>query len=364
MDKELSSTLAILHSAGLTQKDLRKIWSWWGSFTLFAEKLLCWDSHIAPWISGERFAKIISRFWDTDTDHIEKTLKEKSISIITFQDESYPKRLRTIRNAPYILYVRWKLEEKKLMLGIVWSRKSTSYGKKILESIIPSLVSIDSGIVSGWAYGIDAISHDITLKHGWYTVSVFGCWVDVAYPPQNTSLFEMIIATWWALVSIFPIGTEPEPYLFPIRNEIVAALSDGIIIPEAWIKSGTLITANLALEHGRDVFAFPGDIFRETSAGTNMLIWTGQAKSITWPEGILEEYFPAVAQSSLVINEQKTFDSEEQKDIYEAIKDGYTTPDLIWQNTKHSIDVIVMTLSLLEIDCHIKLGNSGSYEII
>jgi DNA processing protein len=177
-------------------------------------------------------------------------------------------------------------------------------------------------------------------------------------------LFENIIQKWWALVSIFPIGTKPEPYYFPIRNEIVAALSDGIIIPEAGIKSGTLITANLALEHGRDVFAVPGDIFREASMGTNSLIAKWEAKCIQSAQDILEEYFPNVTSQPTSLFDEKNWDNDEEKYIFNAILDGYNTPDSIWEKTNYSIDTIILTLSLLEINGHIRLGSGWKYETI
>ena len=152
--------------------------------------------------------------------------------------------------------------------------------------------------------------------------------------------------------------------MFPIRNEVVAALSDGIIIPEAGIKSGTLITAQLALDHGRDVFAVPGDILRETSEGTNQLIARGEAKCIRSATDILEEYFPNVTSTTISMFAEKVWDDQEHKAIYEIILDGYNTPDSINQNSKYSIDIITMTLTMLEIDGHIRLGAGGKYEIL
>jgi DNA processing protein len=172
------------------------------------------------------------------------------------------------------------------------------------------------------------------------------------------------LARWWALVSIFPIGTKSEAYMFPIRNEIVAALSDGIIIPEAGIKSGTLITAWLALEHGRDVFAVPWDIFRETSEWTNWLIARWEAKCICSAHDILEEYFPDISMTTASLFSEKEFASEEQKNIYSALSEWYNTPDQLWQNTQYSIDTIIMTLALLEMEWHIRLSRLGSYELL
>ncbi len=263
-----------------------------------------------------------------------------------------------------MLYVRWTLKEERKMLGIVGSRKNTQYGKKILEKIIPDLIFAGCGIVSGGAYGIDALSHEITLQNNGYTISVFGCSVDIYYPVQNTKLFDTILEKWWALVSIFPVWTEAESYMFPIRNEVVAALSDGIIIPEAGIKSGTLITAGLALEHGRDVFAIPGDIFRETSEWCNQLIARGEAQCIQNAWDILQEYFPQTTMTPISLFSEKEFASEEQKNIYNAIAQWSNTPDTLWQNTEYTIEIIILNLAMLEMEWHIRLWNSGKYDIL
>jgi DNA processing protein len=356
--------IAFLHSCGFTQKDLKKLHALGYDFDILFHSLREWKSIVLPWITEERKIKIDESSRRVSYENLEKIIEEKNIKILIQNDNEYPKKLQTIKQSPFILYIRWNIEEKKLMLGIIWSRRSTSYGKKVLEHIIPTLISVDPGIVSGWAFGIDSISHQIALQYGWYTLSVFWCGVDIYYPPQNEELFDSILRNNWALVSIFPIWTLPEPYNFPIRNEIVAAVSDGIIIAEAGLKSGTLITAGLALEHGRDVFAIPWDIFRETSSGTNMLIATGQAKAIQWPEGILEEYFPTLSQTELPTNKEKEFDTIEQKNIYYAIQNGFDTPDSLQINTQLSITVITTTLSLLEIEGYIELWTGGKYQIL
>jgi DNA processing protein len=317
-----------------------------------------------PWITLDRRSKILEKLATIDRVILGEILKNKNIAIVTINSDRYPAKLRAIKQAPYLLYVRGILREERKMLAVVGSRRSTSYGRKILERIIPDLIWSGCGIVSGGAHGIDAMSHEITLASGGYTISVFGSGVDLFYPVENTRLFESIISGWSALVSIFPIGTLPEPYNFPIRNEIVAALSDGIIIPEAAIKSGTLITAQLALDHGRDVFAAPGDIFRETSIGTNGLIARGEAKCISSASDILEEYFPNIPSEILSLFPEKVFDSDEQKVIYDIIIDGNNTPDSIWQISDYTIDIITMTLTMLEIDGHIRLGAGGKYEVI
>lgn len=356
--------IAYLHSAWFTHKDLKKIFETHEDYESVYNSLVSSEDISFPWITEERWKKIIYNIRNQDVWKIWKIIQEKNIKLISIHDSLYPERLRTIKQAPYLLYVRGDLHEERKMLGIVWSRKNTQYWKKVLENIIWDLVNAWCGIVSGWAYGIDAISHEITLASNGYTISVFWCSVDIYYPIQNTRLFDSIIEKWWALVSIFPIQTKSESYMFPIRNEIVAALSDGIIIPEAWIKSGTLITAWLALEHWRDVFAVPGDIFRETSEWTNQLIARWEAKCIRTASDILEEYFPVNFQIPNSLFSQKEFATAEQKNIYNAISEWYNSPDAIGQNTDYSIDEIILNLAMLEIEWHIKLGLSGRYEVL
>lgn len=215
--------------------------------------------------------------------------------------------------------------------------------------------------MSGWAHGIDTLGHQLTIDNNGHTISVFGSWIDIFYPKSNSQLFEKIITHWGALVSIFPIGTTPEPYYFPIRNEIVAALSDGIIIPEAWEKSGTLITAQLALEHGRDVFAVPGDIFRETSTGTNGLIARGEAKCTLNAHDILEEYLSDVG-VKIPENNEIFWESEIQKNIYNQIYNWIDTPDSISETIQIPIHEIMIEVSMMEINGLIKLNNNGKYE--
>lgn len=358
------NSLAYLHSAGFTHKDLKNIFKEKEDYEEVYNQFSRGTGMPTPWMTDDRRAKILWQLQKVDTKKLDTILEEKEIQLITIHSEVYPEKLRTIRQAPYLLYVRGDLHEERKMLGIVGSRRNTPYGKKVLENIIGELVHAGCGIVSGWAYGIDAISHEITLMHHGYTISVFGCSVDIFYPAQNTRLFENILVQGGALVSIFPLMTKAESYMFPIRNEIVAALSDGIVIPEAGIKSGTLITAALALEHGRDVFAVPGDILRETSEWTNQLIARGEAKCTRGARDILEEYFPQVGLMTASLFTEKVFESPEMKDIYTAIESWYDNPDSIWQNTNYSIDIIIMQLALLEMEWYIRLWWRGGYEIL
>ena len=145
-------------------------------------------------MTPDRRTKILEKLAMIDITTIGEILRSKNIAIVTMNSDLYPEKLRTIKQAPYLLYVRGTLREERKMLAVVGSRRSTSYGRKILEKMIPELVKSSCGIVSGGAHGIDAMSHEITLASGGYTISVFGSGVDLFYPVENTRLFESIIA--------------------------------------------------------------------------------------------------------------------------------------------------------------------------
>jgi DNA processing protein len=195
MLRDNSYALAILHSGGLTHKDLTKIFT---DSTFdpreVLEKYQTGNGIPTPWITDERRQSIHEKLQKVDQAKIIQTIQEKNIEIITQESPAYPERLRAIKSAPYLLYIRGDLHEERLMLAIVGSRRSTSYGKKILDTLIPDLIHTGAGIVSGGAYGIDAISHEITLAHDGYTISVFGCGIDISYPLQNINLFAAILA--------------------------------------------------------------------------------------------------------------------------------------------------------------------------
>jgi len=218
-------------------------------------------------------------------------LKESGGTILTFKDEAYPKRLRDIYDPPALLYVRGELrKEDELAVAIVGSRKTSPYGRWITEKVSQELVHQGITIVSGMARGIDSIAHQGAISRGGRTVAVLGCGVDIIYPYENRNLFYQIIDQ-GAVLSEFPMGSKPEGGHFPRRNRIISGLSIGVVVVQASSESGSLITANYALEQGREVFAVPGNVGAEGSRGTNQLIKEG-AKLVESSGDILEEIFP------------------------------------------------------------------------
>lgn len=218
-------------------------------------------------------------------------LEEVGGKIMTIRDEFYPKRLKEIYDPPPLLYVRGDLkEEDELAVAIVGSRKTTPYGRWITEKIGQELARHGITIVSGMARGIDSHAHLGALSGGGRTIAVLGCGVDVVYPPENRNLYKRIIDQ-GAVLSEFPMSSPPEGGHFPKRNRIISGLSIGVVVVQAGMESGSLITANYALEQGREVFAIPGNVGSDSSRGTHQLIKDG-AKLIESSEDILEEVLP------------------------------------------------------------------------
>lgn len=205
--------------------------------------------------------------------------RRQNIRLLAFDDPEYPENLRAAEDAPPIIYVRGQITclRQPLSLSIVGARNASLNGRKLASQISCELTSQGVMIVSGMARGIDTAAHKgamFALNRTGSTVAVLGTGIDIAYPAENQKLCEQI-AGQGAVISEFPLGTEPSAGNFPRRNRIVSALTDGTLVVEASLHSGSLITARLALEQGRDVFAVPGFPTDERSAGPNKLIKDG-----------------------------------------------------------------------------------------
>lgn len=197
------------------------------------------------------------------------------ISIITLLDSAYPSYLKEIFAPPPIIYLKGKISVvQKTAVAVVGTRMPTVYGKKVTDSICSELVEQKLVIVSGLARGIDTAAHQSCLIHKGETVAVQGCGLDRCYPPENRDLSEKIVEN-GVLLSEFPLGTPPEAYNFPRRNRIISGLSTAVLVVEAGIKSGSLITAHYALQQNREIFAVPGPINSPMSNGTFNLIREG-----------------------------------------------------------------------------------------
>lgn len=208
--------------------------------------------------------------------------------IVAWGDVAYPPGLREIYAPPCVLYVSGSLPGNELTVAVVGTRRITEYGSEAATRLSVGLAHYGASVVSGLAVGVDAAAHKGALKGGGKTYAVIGCGIDVDYPAPNREL-KRLISRNGGVISEYPPGTPPLTMHFPIRNRIIAGLAPGTLVIEAGGRSGSLITAGLAAEMGRDVFAVPGSIFSPMSEGTNRLIRDG-AKPCLNVMDILEEY--------------------------------------------------------------------------
>lgn len=217
----------------------------------------------------------------------------RGIRIVTLADPDYPQLLRQIPDPPLFLYTWGRLENSPAKLAMVGSRNATGYGMTTTKSLSGTLASLGLTIVSGMARGIDTAAHEGALAVGGRTIAVLGSGLERIYPAENKRLFHRI-AERGAIVSEFPLMTAPEAHNFPIRNRIISGMSLGTVVVEATKKSGSLITARLAVEQNREVFAVPGSIQSFKSIGTHTLIKQG-AKLVEHAQDIVEELAPMIS---------------------------------------------------------------------
>lgn len=210
-----------------------------------------------------------------EINNLIKWMEEKRVGFLAITDEDYPEALKSIEDAPYGLFYKGKLGLLKSdIVAVIGSRNVTGYGEQVTKILTKELISFNISIISGGAKGVDAIAHKTTLEADGNTIIVLGCGIDVVYPYQNYNIFKQVEKC-GLILSEFPPGTKPFSYNFPRRNRIISGLSRAVIITEASQKSGTLITANFALNQGKDVMAVPGPIFSKNSIGCNSLLNDG-----------------------------------------------------------------------------------------
>jgi len=273
----------------------------------------------------------------------------KSLSI---KDKNYPLPLKKIKDPPRVLYFLGKIQEKENCLAVVGTRRCSSYGKEAAFKIVSDLVESGLTIVSGFAPGIDTIAHKTAIEKGKRTIAVLGTGLDrkSIYPKENLKLVEKILESGGALISEFKPGTHGTKYTFPKRNRIISGLSLGVLVIEARLRSGSLITAEYAKEQKRKIFALPGSIFSQTSKGCHFLIKNG-AKLVESAEDILEE----LGMNKLRVKKEKVEGKTSQESlILEALKEGALNIEKIIEKTKLSPSRVASLLSILEIEGKVK----------
>ncbi len=224
--------------------------------------------------------------WKPEAEY--RKMKEQGIRLVTMGDEGYPRRLKDIPDAPYGLFVRGRLQaDDAPAVAVIGARECSEYGRYVAKCLGATLGRRGITVVSGMARGIDGISQEAALEAGGNSIGVLGSGVDVCYPAQNRPIYERLIRT-GAVLSTYPLGMPALPRNFPPRNRIVSGLADAVVVVEARAKSGTLITVDMALEQGREVYIVPGRVTDRLSDGCNRLVKQG-AGIVLSPESFLEE---------------------------------------------------------------------------
>jgi len=282
-----------------------------------------------------------------DLDQELERLDRSGYTAITMEDTSYPQPLREIDSPPLVLYLWGDLRpEDRWAAAIVGTRRATPYGKAVARELAAGLAASGLTIVSGLARGIDGVAHEAALEAGGRTLAVLGSGVDRIYPAEHRNLARAISQS-GAVLSDYPLGTDPEGTNFPPRNRIIAGLSLGVIVVEAGDGSGALITADFALEQGRDVFAVPGRIYDRGSRGANRLIQSG-AIPVTSVEDVLEALnLEAVAGEAPL--QPNLPEDETERQVLQALGSDPVHIDELQARCALSIAQVTACLSMLEL---------------
>ena len=240
-------------------------------------------------INKENINKILDIYYKQNIDNIMFYIKKNNIKVISINDKEYPESLKRIYDPPIVLYANGNLNLlNNKSIAIVGCRLCSVYGKIITKKLAYNLSEKNITIISGMARGIDSYAHIGALEAKGLYVYLLGSGIDVIYPKENERLYYEIIRNNGLILSEYIVGTKPIPINFPRRNRIISALSNGVLVTEAKIRSGSFITVDFALEQGKEIFSVPGNINSANSEGTNSLIKQG-AKLVTCVEDILDE---------------------------------------------------------------------------
>lgn len=272
-----------------------------------------------PFLQPKDIAAILKskKTWNVERKYEE--LQKKNVQFIPLWDASYPAVLREIYQPPYALYVKGKLpKETEISVAMVGARRCSPYGEGFSRIFAEEFGRRGIQVISGLARGIDGISQRGALNAGGRTYGIMGCGPDVCYPREHIGLYMDILENEGGIISEFPPGTAPHSFHFPMRNRLISALSDAVLVMEAKEKSGSLITADTALEQGRDVYALPGPVDSVLSRGCNLLIKQG-AGILLSPEEFLEDLLIFCEKSRKILQQSEIVLESKENMVYSCL---------------------------------------------
>jgi DNA processing protein len=307
------------------------------------------DDLQAAGLSDQPLQNLLKARNKLDLDEEWRKIERAGAEIITALDEDYPENLRSITDAPPVLYVKGTLLPTDVRaLAVVGTRRATRYGIDVAHRLSHWLASHGTTIISGLAQGVDSAAHQGALSAGGRTIAVMGTGIDSIYPRVNASLAEEIIEN-GAIITEFPIGTPPSGVNFPRRNRIISGLALGVLVAEAPENSGALITAEVALEQGREVFAVPSSIFNSMGTGCNRLIQDG-ARLVIRASEILDELDMAYNKHEVRVNTRQVApENEKERKILAYLESEASHIDDIIRETGLSSADVTSTLTILEL---------------
>lgn len=307
----------------------------------------------------ENFQKVRAQI---DLERIWGNIQKAGIKVITWDDENYPRRLKEIDQPPPVLYILGELTvQDEWAAAIVGTRRMTGYGRQVTEELVELLARHGVTVVSGLARGVDASAHQTALKHGGRTIAVLGSGVDQIYPPEHRKLAEEIARN-GAVISDYPPGTPPESNNFPPRNRIISGMSRVVVVIEAGITSGALITSTFAADQGRDVFALPGSIYANQSKGTNRLIQQG-ARPLVEVKDVLDALNIEQVQEYRQARLELPADPREQQ-ILDSLGYEPTHIDDLGNSTGWGMDTLTATLTMMELKGLVRQVGGMNYILV
>lgn len=337
------------------------LWWWLGILTVRRHRALLdrfgdLDAaleHLSPAVLRELGVKdakirdVFIRMEEFDAAAYLADMDRRGVELLSIEDDGYPPPLREIGDPPIFLsYIGDIGILSRPLMGVVGTRRMTTYGRRVVSHFVPGFVRSGIVTVSGLALGVDAAVAKDTLDAGGRTVAVLGHGLATLYPKANALLGEKIVKSGGLLLSEFPLGYPPDVYTFPARNRIIAGLSRGTLVVEAPVDSGAIITAELALEYNREVFAVPGQVFDDNAAGCHALIASGQARIVCSPEEVLREIGMIPAEARADAFQPREGD---ERMVYEALDGMPRTMDDLIRHTSLDTPRIGTALTLLEL---------------
>lgn len=352
--------LAAAHAANITP---RQIYTWLETFDDIKHLMTASMQTLKQHGIAEKHAYSLTHINSSGIDTALQWSDGQNCHLIAIEDSDYPSLLREIADPPLVLFVQGDRQVlNEVQLAIVGARQVTAYGERNAREFATALAQTGFVITSGLAIGVDGVSHRGALNVNGKTIAVVGSGLNYIYPPRHRPLARQIVEQGGALVSEFPLAMQPKPYHFPRRNRIISGLSRGVLVVEAAVKSGSLVTARHASEQGREVFAIPGNIHAPLARGCHHLLRSG-AKLTEQVSDILEEFpnmgeatlvdissSPAIMPTSLLVDEQK---------IYEKIGASVTPVDEIILHSGLTVSEVSSILLSLELHGHIRAVTGG-----